>query len=189
MGSGAGETKTMRRDAARSREAILRALDAMYTEEGSVPGMHALAARAGVGVATLYRHFPAREDLLAALAVDRLVHLVEFAEQAGATPDTARAVRDFFGSVARAGCDPALVAHVSPVSADGASQELLTRFEHGVDHLLVRAHADGVIRADAEREHIIALLHGLLATAAHLDDRPGGRDLAVDVLVRGLAAR
>ncbi|MCO1659368.1 TetR/AcrR family transcriptional regulator [Pseudonocardia humida] len=188
MGSGGADTRTMRKDAARSREAILRALDAMYAEEGSVPGMHALAARAGVGVATLYRHFPAREDLLAALAVDRLVHLVEFAEQAGATPDTAQAVRDFLGSVARAGCDPALVVHVSPVSADESSQELLTRFERGVDHLLARAHADGVVRADADREHVIALLHGLLATVAHLGDRPGGRDLAVDVLVRGLAA-
>ncbi|AGZ42084.1 TetR/AcrR family transcriptional regulator [Actinoplanes friuliensis] len=188
MDSGGTDTKTMRRDAARSRAAILRALDTMYAEEGSVPGMHALAARAEVGVATLYRHFPTREDLLTALAVDRLVHLVEFADQAGATPDTAQAVRNFFESVAGAGCDPALVAHLSPDSADRASQELLTRFQRGLDHLLERAHADGVIRADAQREHVIALLHGLLATVAHLGDQPGGCDLAVDILARGLAA-
>jgi hypothetical protein len=90
--------------------------------------------------------------------------------------------------VARAGCDPALVAHLSPDSADRASHELLTRFQRGIDHLLERAHADGVIRADAQREHVIALLHGLLATVAHLGDRPGGFDLAVDILARGLAA-
>jgi hypothetical protein len=79
------------------------------------------------------------------------------------------------------------VVHVSAASGDGASQELLTRFERGIDHLLERAHADGVIRADAQREHVIALLHGLLATVAHLGGRPGGHDLAVDILARGLA--
>ncbi len=91
-------------------------------------------------------------------------------------------------SVARARCDPALVAHVPLDSADGASRELLGRFERGVDHLLERVHADGVIRADAERRQLIALLHGLLATVADLGDRPGGQNFAVDLLLRGLAA-
>ena len=176
----------MRKDAARSREALLRAVADMHAEEGTLPGMHALAARAGVGVGTLYRHFPTREDLMAGLAESRLAQLAELVEEAVAVDDAREAFEGLLGAVVAAGCDPALVRHVSTASGS-TSGALLDRFDRGVDALLERARADGAVRPDVERTHLVALLHGLLATTADLGDDQAGRAVAVDVLARGLA--
>ena len=176
----------LRKDAARSREALLRAVEVMYAEQGVLPGMHALAARAGVGVATLYRHFPTREDLMAGLAESRLAQLVELVEEAVAVEDAREAVATLLASVVAAGCDPALVRHVT-TSRGGAAGPLLDRFHRGVDALLDRARADGAVRQDVDRARLVALLHGLLAAAANLGDDAAGRALAVDVVARGLA--
>ncbi len=62
----------MRADAQRSRGQLLDAACALITEVGPQVSLEAIARRAGVGIATLYRHFPRREDLVTAVAVDVL---------------------------------------------------------------------------------------------------------------------
>jgi AcrR family transcriptional regulator len=178
---------SVRRDAVRSREALLDALQEMYTELGTLPGTHALAARAGVGVATLYRHFPTREDLLVGLGTARLGDLVDLVEEAAEVPDAGEAVGGFFRGVVRSGCDPALTAHVTAEHAGEEARELLRRFEGGVSDLLTRAHAAGVLRTDVTRARLIAHLHGLLATVSNLGGAPDDADFACDALLRGLA--
>ncbi|GAN55174.1 TetR family transcriptional regulator [Tanticharoenia sakaeratensis NBRC 103193] len=60
--------RPMRADARRNREAILAAAHATFEEEGVLASLDGIALRAGVGNATLYRNFPTRDDLLAAVA-------------------------------------------------------------------------------------------------------------------------
>ena len=60
-------TAPLRRDAARNRERLLDAAAAAFREEGLGASVNAIAASAGVNVATLYRHFPTKDDLVAAV--------------------------------------------------------------------------------------------------------------------------
>ena len=59
----------MRANAAQNREGILRAARALFEEHGTSVSLRAIAAEAGVGIATLYRNFPTRDDLFLALGV------------------------------------------------------------------------------------------------------------------------
>jgi AcrR family transcriptional regulator len=61
------EQRPMRADARRNRDAILAAAREIFEAEGVLASLDAIALRAGVGNATLYRNFPTREDLLAAV--------------------------------------------------------------------------------------------------------------------------
>jgi AcrR family transcriptional regulator len=73
---GAGETRRARSDKQRNRTHILEVAEQFFTEQGVSGSMDAIARRAGVGPGTLYRHFPSREALLAALLRARDEELV-----------------------------------------------------------------------------------------------------------------
>ncbi|WP_432542673.1 TetR/AcrR family transcriptional regulator [Kineococcus sp. SYSU DK002] len=69
-GRGTAPARTPRADARRNREAILRAAREAFEAEGALTSLDGIAARAGVGNATLYRNFPTRDDLLGAVVQD-----------------------------------------------------------------------------------------------------------------------
>ncbi len=77
----------LRADAARNRRALLKAARACFARKGIGAQMDEVADLAGVGVGTLYRHFPRKSDLVAALLAERLQRLVDLAE--GAPTDSA----------------------------------------------------------------------------------------------------
>jgi len=77
----------LRADAARNRKALLKAARACFARKGIGAQMDEVADLAGVGVGTLYRHFPKKSDLVAALLAERLQRLVDLAE--GAPTDSA----------------------------------------------------------------------------------------------------
>jgi AcrR family transcriptional regulator len=72
----------MRADAIRNREAVIEAARKLFAAEGTDAQMDEIAAKAGVGVGTVYRHFPNKEDLLDAVAARRFQILAERARQA-----------------------------------------------------------------------------------------------------------
>ncbi|MFJ2263147.1 TetR/AcrR family transcriptional regulator [Streptomyces sp. NPDC087844] len=71
-GATAKAARPLRADAQRNREAILRAARETFEEEGVLASLDGIALRAGVGNATLYRNFPTRDDLLAAVMQDSI---------------------------------------------------------------------------------------------------------------------
>ncbi len=87
-GTRTGEApRPQRADARRNREAILRAASDTFEAEGVLASLDGIAARAGVGNATLYRNFPTRDDLLAAVMQDSITSaLGEADELAGSLP-------------------------------------------------------------------------------------------------------
>src|SRR6201991_4974801 len=80
-------TKPLRADARRNRERVLTAARAAFAEHGREAQMDDVARRAGVGVGTVYRHFPTKEALVNALALDLFEKLVQGAREALAIED------------------------------------------------------------------------------------------------------
>jgi len=80
-------TPRLRADAARNRAVIVAVARDVFAEQGLEAPLEAIAARAGVGIATLYRRFPTREKLVAAALTEKVTAYAEAAEQALADAD------------------------------------------------------------------------------------------------------
>src|SRR3954451_19513632 len=91
--------KPLRPRAAHTRQLILDAARAVFAEEGLDVGLHEIAKRAGVGVGTIYRRFPDKEDLIEALFHDRVGEVVGMAEAALEHEDAWEGIRHFLVSV------------------------------------------------------------------------------------------
>lgn len=87
--------RPMRADARRNREAILRAARATFEEEGVLASIDGIASRAGVGNATLYRSFPTREDLLAAVMQTSVEAATAEAEELAASSPPGEALAEW----------------------------------------------------------------------------------------------
>ena len=161
--TGDGAPRPLRADAAKNRQRILEAAEATFTAEGVSAPIDAVAQRAGVGVGTVYRHFPTKEALFEAIVTARLDELCKTTRQLaeGAAPDDAvfsflrefgrqaSAKQDLFDAMDAAGLD------IKSVCA--ASVEELTR---GIDLLLERAKTAGAVRDDVATGEVMALIVG-----------------------------
>src|SRR5689334_2491592 len=86
MDATATPTRSPRRDAVRNRELLLAAARAVFGERGVDASLEEIARQAGVGIGTLYRHFPSRQALIDALLEERLGAVVALADAAAADP-------------------------------------------------------------------------------------------------------
>ena len=118
--------------------------------------MATIAAEAGVGVGTVYRHFPTRAKLLAALTM-RSYHLVlDHARTALDSDESApAALEHFFRQTIAAGDDLILPLHGGPVSVDEKTVALRTEISDLLVQVLARGRADGTIRGDVSAVDII----------------------------------
>ncbi|MDO4242863.1 MAG: TetR/AcrR family transcriptional regulator [Actinomyces sp.] len=188
----------MRADAVANREAIIKAAVALFADIGLDVPQRTVAARAGVGIGTLYRHFPDRIGLLRGVAeyvyatmsaaVDTYVAT---REDAGPTQDSAEAWRAFVAEVVgmRLGKIIPQIAEHSELLAD--SPWLLEFREQGLVKLneaLSRAKADGLVRQEVD---IARFQIGLAQISRPLPDvveelTPGWEDWLVETYLRGL---
>jgi AcrR family transcriptional regulator len=161
--NGDAVSRPLRADAAKNRERILEAAEATFTAEGVSAPIDAVAQRAGVGVGTVYRHFPTKEALFEAIVTARLDELCQTTRQLAAGEAPGEALFDFlrdFGRQASAKqdlFDAMDAAGLDIKSACAASVEDLTR---GIDLLLERAKAAGAVRDDVETGEVMSLIVG-----------------------------
>ncbi|NUR60627.1 MAG: TetR/AcrR family transcriptional regulator [Catenulispora sp.] len=94
-------TRPLRADARRNREAIITAADDLFRTQGMALQMDEVAQRAGLGVGTVYRHFPTKEALTVELVNHRAEAVITRAEQAMVTRAPAEAIRGFIHSMAK----------------------------------------------------------------------------------------
>src|SRR5215468_8040288 len=140
-----------RADALRNYEKLVAAARAVFTEDGTSAPLEDVAQSAGVGIGTLYRHFPTRQALLEAVYVDEIEAM---ARSAGALADTEpwealeRWLRQYvvFAGTKRA-LTEALLEAESDENVLAACRTLLTR---AGTSLIERAQGAGVLRPDAE---------------------------------------
>jgi AcrR family transcriptional regulator len=159
------EERRLRADAARNRAAIVAVARDVFAEHGLEAPLEAIAARAGVGIATLYRRFPTREKLVAAALVEKVAEYAESARQALADPDPwngfARCVERI--CELQAG-DRGLSDLLSmTLSADEQVEELRRTANELLITVIDRAKAAGALREDFVGEDLVLLL---IATAA-----------------------
>jgi AcrR family transcriptional regulator len=151
-----GSSREPRSDAARNREALVRAATAAVHREGPRVPMATIAAEAGVGIGTLYRHFPSRDDLL-----DYLTH-VSFeqvlanaqAAQQGATT-AAEALRRFIEAAIRQRNQLVLPLHGGPPLRSPQTRAVREQIHGIVRQIIDRGRADGTIRQDVAPRDIV----------------------------------
>ncbi|WP_203581041.1 TetR/AcrR family transcriptional regulator [Microbacterium hibisci] len=176
-----------RADAVRSRERIL---EAARRHDVRALRLNDIARDAGVGIGTVYRHFPTVTALVEALSVDALVRLVAAADRAAIEPDADRALRGFLDDALTlqledGGLEAVLtdLARTDPVVHDECAAARGRVFA-GYDAVLSRAQRDGVVRGDVSAAQLQRLVCGV-EHAVRLG-APADRDLLLDILVSGL---
>ncbi|MGD0452989.1 MAG: helix-turn-helix domain-containing protein [Solirubrobacteraceae bacterium] len=94
--------RTLRADAQRNRERIMSAGRELFAREGAQAQMDEIAAHAGVGIGTVYRHFPTKDALLTAMVRDRFQEFAQIATLAEDIPDPLEALESVMRSSAEA---------------------------------------------------------------------------------------
>ena len=99
MEPGDAEPKRLRADARRNRDRVLAAARELFASDGLSVSLDEIARRAGVGPGTVHRHFPAKENLIAAVAIARLEQIVEQARNLANADDPGAALRSHLSGV------------------------------------------------------------------------------------------
>jgi AcrR family transcriptional regulator len=182
-----GAAPRLRADARRNREALLAAAEAVFSERGATASMDDIARRAGVGIGTLYRHFPTREALLAAACDERLLALAERGEALAASAAPAQAFATFLDALVQHACTyRGLAASFGVVlQSDAPGCHATTE---ACRRLLHRAQAAHELRRDVEFDDVVCVVAAisLAAQAGSRDARRTRRLLAL--FVDGLRA-
>jgi AcrR family transcriptional regulator len=174
-----------RADARRNFDALLEAARDVFAEQGTSGSLEEVARRAGVGIGTLYRHFPQREALVEAVYREQVADLRAGAEALLRKHSPARALRawmDLFADWADA--KRGMVRTLAAMRSDATLDVGMSRreIESIIATILAAGAKAGDLRADADPADLRSLLSGILATAT--DRAQAGRlfDLALDAL-------
>lgn len=170
----AAEEKPLRADAERNRRRLLEAAEALFGERGLDVGVGEIAQRAGVGRGTLFRNFPSKEHLIAAIVAERMNYATERGTELLEADDPGAALFGFLDEiVGRQQQDRALFESVGDIYM---SNEEIRTAQSGVvgvlDQLLVRAQAAGTVRGDVGALDVLMLVKGVCQAASafqHLD--------------------
>ena len=180
------DTRVQRSDARRNRKRILAAARKSMARKGLDVQMEEIARTAGVGVGTVYRHFPTKDDLVDALAAERFERLRELAHEALADADPWRSFENFIRASARIQTEDRALSEVltsRPETMSRAAQhvgmlELTTE-------IVGRAQAAGVLRKDAHPRDIPMLMCALAGTFRNPHAQP---DRYIGLMLDGLRA-
>jgi AcrR family transcriptional regulator len=169
----------MRADARRNREKVLKAARVCLARDGLDAQMEEISRRAKVGVGTVYRHFPTKDDLVFALAGERFDRLAENAQAALGQDDPWAAFCDFLRSSAEIQISDRALSEVL-LDKENVMREHAERVGilELVGKLMERAKAAGELRKDAEPEDVPMLMCAL-GGAAEMPLMSGERYLAL----------
>jgi AcrR family transcriptional regulator len=182
VGAGDVAAAPLRADARRNRARILEAAELVFAERGPSGSTEEVAARAGVAIGTVFRHFPTKQALLQAIMKELLGRLAGQAAELAANGDPATGLFAFFSDLVGQAAEKRTVVELLAeggidVSIAGSVQAL----RDGVGQLLSRAQEAGTVRQDVRLDTVVALLTSACqgAVQAGWDRDLQGRTLAV----------
>ncbi|MFE4965039.1 TetR/AcrR family transcriptional regulator [Streptomyces sp. NPDC056660] len=182
--------RPMRADARRNHDRLLAEARAVFAEHGTDASLEDVARRAGVGIGTLYRHFPNRHALMSAVFEDAVNELLARARELLTAPEPCRALLTWLQEVVTStatyrGLSRALMSASSTDPASALARCGTPMREAGAA-LLTRAQEAETVRADVQITDLLQLTH---AIALAVEESPGDADLAgrlLELTLRGL---
>ncbi len=190
--AGVTEGRPMRADARRNYERLLTEARTAFTERGTDASLEEIARRAGVGIGTLYRHFPHRTALMSAIFKDEVEALLARSRELLAAPQPCVALLEWLR---------AIVTHASTYR--GLSRALMAA--HGDDgsamsrcsmpmlaagsELLDRAQQAGAVRAGVDIADLMQLTNAIALAVEQSPDDPELADRLLTLTLQGLRAR
>jgi AcrR family transcriptional regulator len=182
--------RVLRADARRNREAVMAAAMKLFADEGLDAQMPDVARAASVGVGTVYRHFPTKDDLIAALVADRFERLAQKARDGVEAPDAWQGLCDFIRFSAQLQADDRGLCEVM-----GSRPDMMDAAAHaaGLPELartiVARAQRSGQLRRDLTWEDIPMIACGLgRITQAEVGPATGRWPRLVEIVLDGLRA-
>jgi AcrR family transcriptional regulator len=162
--------RPLRADARRNRERVLEAARELFAASGIAAPLDDIAARAGVGPGTVYRHFPTKEALFEAVTAARLHDLVEFARARAAADDPAAAFDEFLDRLTEEAAAKRNVpeAFTTP-GADGLAP-VREELHAALAVLVRRAQEVGAVRREIRVPDLLILLKAMLQAAGESPD-------------------
>jgi AcrR family transcriptional regulator len=167
----------MRADARRNRERVLAAAREAFAEHGADLPVEEIARRAGVGVGTVYRHFPSKDALLDGLILDQFGAILAAAEEGLEKDDPWEAFNEliWFGAERQAAdislCDALFARKAVTQSPEVA--DLRVRLEGATEELVRRSQASGQMREDFEVVDLPLFFASMTGAIRSAHDNPG----------------
>lgn len=166
--------RALRADAERNRRRVLDAAGELFRERGLDVGVGEIAEWAGVGRGTLFRNFPSKEALIAAILVERMGEAVDLAQSLLEAPDPGEALFEFLAEiVGRQQVDRAVFEAVADIwLANDEIRAAHARIVGALGELLDRAQEAGVVRGDIGAMDVLMLFKGVCEAASsysHID--------------------
>jgi AcrR family transcriptional regulator len=177
-----------RADSIRNRELLVETAARVFGAGGQQVSLEAVAREAGVGIGTLYRHFPTREALFEAVYRREVDQLADLAEQLSHEPAPVEALRKWLHANIRLVATKKGMVEALQLVAHGSSELKAYSFGRLTDALgllLERGVTAGQLRADIKAEDLLATLLGIFYAERASDWQPTALRL-VDVFVDGL---
>jgi AcrR family transcriptional regulator len=184
--------RPLRADARRNRERIMAAAGELFARHGRDAQMEDIAARSGLGMGTLYRHFPSKQALLTAMVGERFKGMADVAREAGQAADPGAAFEAVLRGYLEAADGDAtfqLALMGSPDLQWGDIKEAKAEFRTVVTRVIDRAVAAGRVRADFTMADFVALASGVISTMYY---KPAGKAdwrRHLDLVLEGVLAR
>lgn len=183
---------SLRSDAARNRAALVAAAREVMAERGLEAPLDEIARRAGIGNATLYRRFPRRIDLIAAVFADRMADHARAVQAALDVSDSWEGFRGYLEAVADLQVHDRGIADLITMDVSMAPEieALRDHAFRGLVQVIERAKAAGALRADATPEDVLVILEANagLVTRAQPAERQASRRL-IHLVLDGLRAQ
>ena len=184
------EGKTLRADAARNRARLLETATACFAERGVETSLDDIAKAAGVGIGTLYRHFPTREDLVLAVYGAQIDALDERSRELATSDDPGEALREWMrGFVVFYAVKQGMVTLLRTMMNGSRSEH----FEHtratlrgAAERMLAPAIEAGVIRQDVAAPELLRALGGICLTSDPQTTPTSSTLALVDLVYDGL---
>jgi AcrR family transcriptional regulator len=181
----------LRADAERNRRRLLDAAQELFRERGLDVGVAEIAQRAGVGRGTLFRNFPTKQDLIAAIVIERMKEATEYGRTLLDAPDAGEALFGYLEDIAgRQQLDRGLFEAVADTFL--ANQEIRAAHAEivgGLEELLTRAKDAGAVRSDVGAMDVLMLLKGVCeAASAFASSEPGQVTRQLDLVRAAISA-
>ena len=170
-----------RADARKNYDALIAAARVAFAEGGTHVPLEDIARRAGVGIATLYRNFPNREDLIESVYVDEVLAVHEYAEKVGHLDPWTALTTWLQRFVQYIGTKYALIEGLNRES--DMFKGCRNAAYHAGEPLLTRAQQAGMVRKDVTIEEVVRLIGGIASVKYNSDAQ---RDHVISIALDGL---